>query len=99
MIKTTNHLLNHLDDAMADNGWYCTRTPTTHQLISGEETVMKPVSVWGWLGGHDGQRPVGKFDQDAGVRPLLFFKGYLGFFMTTESQDLGLTSHPKDGAF
>ncbi len=23
----------------------------------------------------------------------------LGFLMTTESQDLGLTSHPKDGAF
>ncbi len=26
---------------------YCTRTPTTHQLIGGEETVMKPISVWG----------------------------------------------------
>ncbi len=23
----------------------------------------------------------------------------LGFLMTTESQDLGLASHPKDGAF
>ncbi len=23
----------------------------------------------------------------------------MGFLMTTESQDLGLTSHPKDGAF
>ncbi len=20
--------------------------------------VMKPISVWGWLGGHDGQRPI-----------------------------------------
>ncbi len=37
---------------------------------------------------------MGKFDQDAEVTPLLF----LGFLMTTESQDLGLTSHPKDGA-
>ncbi len=34
-----------------------------------------------------------KFGQDAGVIHLLFF------LMTTESQDLGLTSHPKDGAF
>ncbi len=40
---------------------YWARTSTTHQLIGGEETVMKPISVWGWLGGHDGQRPMGKF--------------------------------------
>ncbi len=26
---------------------------------------MKPISVWGRLGGHDGQRPMGKFGQDA----------------------------------
>ncbi len=32
-------------------------------------------------------------------RPLLFLKDILGFLMTLESQDLGLTSHPKDGAF
>ncbi len=31
--------------------------------------------------------------------PLLFSKGHPGILMTTESQDLGLTSHPKDGAF
>ncbi len=34
-----------------------------------------------------------------GFTPLLFSKDILGFLMTTESQDLGLTSHPKDGAF
>ncbi len=28
-----------------------------------------------------------------------FLKDILGFLMATESQDLGLTSHPKDGAF
>ncbi len=28
-----------------------------------------------------------------------FSKDILGFLMTTESQDLGLTSHPKDSAF
>ncbi len=34
-----------------------------------------------------------------GNTPTLFSKDILGFLMTTESQDLGLTSHPKDGAF
>ncbi len=63
---------------------------------------MKSISVWGWLEGHDGQRVMGKYGQDAGVTPLLFFEGHpgiLGFLMTTESQDLGLTSHPKDVKF
>ncbi len=56
---------------------------------------MKPISVWGWLGGHDGQRPMGEFGQDAGLTPLLFFEGHPGIF-NDRSQDLGLTSHPKD---
>ncbi len=60
---------------------------------------MKPIGVWGWLGGHDGQRPMDEYGQDAGVTPNFFSKDILGFLMTTESQDLGLTSHPKDGAF
>ncbi len=37
-----------------------------------------------------------KFGQDTGVTPLLFTMSVMGFLMTTESQDLGLTSHPKD---
>ncbi len=37
--------------------------------------------------------------QDLEVTPLLFTRGAMGFLMTTESQDLGLTSHPKDSAF
>ncbi len=41
---------------------------------------MKPISVWGLLGGHDGQRPMGKFGQDAGVTPVLFFEGHPGIF-------------------
>ncbi len=40
-----------------------------------------------------------EFCQDTGVTPLLFMMSVMGFLMTTESQDLGLTSHPKDGAF
>jgi len=39
---------------------------------------------------------MGEFGQNAGVTPLLFFsKDILGFLMTAESQDLGLTSHPN----
>ncbi len=41
-----------------------------------------------------------EFGQDTGVTLLLFKRSAMGFFLvTTESQDLGLTSHPKDGAF
>ncbi len=32
---------------------------------------MKSISVWGLLGDHDGQRPVGEFGQDT---PLLLFR-------------------------
>ncbi len=31
-----------------------------------------------------------------GLHPYSFSKDILGFLMTTESQDLGLKSHPKD---
>ncbi len=39
-----------------------------------------------------------EFGQNTGVTPLLFTRSAMEFLMTTESQDLGLTSHPKDGA-
>ncbi len=42
---------------------------------------------------------MGEFGQDAGLHLYSFSKDILGFLMTTESQELGLTSHPKDGAF
>ncbi len=86
----------HLDDATAAIVRQ-TAHHTPAYLWRGDR-VMKPISVWGWLGGHYGQRPMGQFGQDAEVTPLLFSKDILGFLMTTESQDLGLTSHPKDGA-
>ncbi len=38
-----------------------------------------------------------EFGQDTGVTPLLLTRSAMGFLMTTESQDLGLTSHLKDG--
>ncbi len=37
-----------------------------------------------------------EFVQDTGITPLLFTRSAMGFLMTTESQDLGLTSHLKD---
>ena len=39
-----------------------------------------------------------EFCQGTGVTPLLLRRVPMGSLMTTESQDLGLTSHPKDGA-
>ncbi len=33
-----------------------------------------------------------------GLHPYSFLKDILGFLMTTESQDLGLMSHPEDSA-
>ncbi len=36
-----------------------------------------------------------EFGQDTGVTPLFFTRSAMGFLMTTESQDLGLTSHPE----
>ncbi len=42
------------------------------------------------------KRQWGVFGQDTGVTPLLFTRSALGFLMTTECQDLGLTSHRKD---
>ncbi len=55
------------------------RPPHTSYRWRGDR-VMKPISVWGWLGGRDGQRPMGEFGQDAGVTPLLFFEGHPGIF-------------------
>ncbi len=57
----------------------CMHSPHTSYRWRGDRE-MKPISVWGWLGGHDGQRPVGEFGQDTGVTPLLFFEGHHGIF-------------------
>ncbi len=42
------------------------------------------------------------FDKSSGgtlASTLIIFMSAMGFLLTTESQDLGLTSHPKDCAF
>ncbi len=40
-----------------------------------------------------------EFGQVTGVTPLLFTMSAVGFLVTTESQDLGLMSHPKDDIY
>ncbi len=81
----------HLDDATA-----AIVRQNAHHAPERRQSDEANQQIWGLIGGHDGQRPMGKFGQDAEVTPLLFLEGFL---MITESQDLGLTSHPKDGAF
>ncbi len=41
----------------------------------------------------------GNLARTPGLHLYSFSKDILGFLMTTESQDLGLMSYPKDGAF
>ncbi len=41
----------------------------------------------------------GNLARTPGSHLYSFSKDILGFLMAEESQDLGLTSHPKDGAF
>ncbi len=48
---------------------------------------------------HDGQGPVEGIWPGHRGYTLLFTRSAMGFLMTTESQDLGLTSNPKDSAF
>ncbi len=71
------------------------RSPHTSDRWRGER-VIEPIG-WGLLGGHDWQGPVeGIWPGHRGYIPTLYDECH-GFLMTTESQDLGLTSHPKDG--
>ncbi len=67
----------HLDDATAaivlQNAHH-----TPAYWLRGESDEVN--QCMGWLGGHDGQSPKGKFGQDAGVTPLLFFDGLPGIF-------------------
>ncbi len=78
----------HLDDATAS-----IVRPNAHHTPAywwrGARVMNQ--QIWGLLRGHDGQRPMGEFGQDAGVTPILLSKDILGFLMTTESQNLGLT--------
>ncbi len=92
-------LLNHYQCAAST--WMMRRLPqdnganalTTHQLQR-RERVIEPIKWMGiikrpWLTRASGG--------NLATTPLLFTRSAMGLLMTTESQDLGLTSHPKDG--
>ncbi len=87
----------HLDDATAATGQrrQCAHhTPAT----GGEEREIEPIKWMGiigrpWLTRASG----GNLARTPGLHPYSFTMSVMGFLMTTESQDLGLTSHPKDG--
>ncbi len=89
----------HSDDVTAATGQ---RRQCAHHTSAtgGEERESKSQSRgWGLLGGHDWQGPVVGIWSVHRHTPLLFTRSAMGFLITTESQDLGLTSYPKDGAF
>ncbi len=86
----------HLDDATAATGQrrQCAHhTPDT----GGEEREIEPIKWMGitrrpWLIRASG----GNLARTPGLHPYSFTMSVMGFLMTTESQDLGLTSHPKE---
>ncbi len=62
------------------------------------DRVIEPIKWMGiisrpWLTKASG----GNLARTPRVTPLLFTRSAMGFLMTTESQNLDLTSHPKDG--
>ncbi len=74
----------------------CMRSPHTSYRWRGERVIesikwMRIIRRL-WLIRASG----GNFGQDTRVTHLLFTRSAMGFLMTTESQDLGLMSHPKD---
>ncbi len=98
------NLLNH--HQCAASTWmmrrqpYCIRTLNTHQHTGGEETEWWSQSVYG--DDEEAMMLRGQWANLAkmpGLHPYSFSNDILGFLMTTESQGLGLTSNPKDGAF
>ncbi len=89
----------HLDDATAATTQRCQcahHTPAT----GGEERESHRANQ---VDGDYWEAMIDKgqwreFGQDTRFTPLLFTMSVMSFLMTTESQDLSLTSHPKDGA-
>ncbi len=85
----------HLDDATAASGQR--RQCAHHTPATGwEERVIEPITCMGiirrpWLIRASG----GNLARTPGLHPYFFKTSAMGFFMTTESQDLGLMSHPK----
>ncbi len=86
-------------------GWCdgCHRTTapvrSPHTSYRWRERVIDPIKWMGiirrpWLTRASG----GNLVRTTGLHPYSFMRSAMGFLMTTESQDLGLSSHPKDSA-
>ncbi len=89
----------HLDDA-ASTGHRRSALTTTHQPQVKRRESHRANQVDGDY--YEAMIDKGQWweiGQDTRVTPLLFTRSAMGFLMTTESQDLGLTPHPKDGTF
>ncbi len=90
----------HLDDATAATGQRCQYAHHTHKLqVERRESHRANQVDEDYLEAMIDKGQWREFVQDTGVTPLLFTRSAMGFLVTTESQDLGLTSHLKDGAF
>ncbi len=95
-------LLNH--HQCAASTWMMRQLPqdnvtsalTTHQLQVERRECHRDNSLDGnYLEAMIDKGQWWEFGQDTGVTPLLFTRSAMGLLMTTESQHLGLTSHPK----
>ena len=76
----------------------CAGTLNTHQPEVESEGINESANYTrGWSGGQIEWAGLGSFSQDTGETPPLCDKCPGIFFMTSMSQDLGLTSSPKDG--
>ncbi len=72
----------------------CMLSPHTSYRWRGER-VKEPIKWMGIIRRLIDTCQWWEFGQDTGVTPILFTRIAMGFLMTTESQDLGLTSHPE----
>ncbi len=65
-----------------------------------EDRVIKPIRVWGWLGGHDSQTANGQIRPGSHSYTPTLFEGHPGIFLWPQRARTSiLQSHPKDGAF
>ncbi len=89
---TTHQLQVERRESHRDNQVYAL---TTHQLQVERRESHRDNQVDGdyWEAVID-EGQWREFGQDTGVTPLLITRSAMGFSMSTESQDLGLTSHP-----
>ncbi len=89
----------HLNNATAATVQRCQCAQHTPATGGEERESLSQSSGWGLLEGHDWQGPVERiWPGRRGYTPTLYEECH-GIFMTTESQDLGLTSRTERQSF